>query len=321
MPKPIPIRMSSAGKCPRLQYYAAHETPESNPPDRQSENRMALGDAAETILINNMVKDGWEITDTRAVPDGEQIELEIDQPLPMTGHPDGICRHPEHTRGKWVTLECKSMSTEQLQRVRRHGIARIYPDYLAQVTCYARVLYEQGRVSHPHRAVFTYMDRDGDNPAPERVSWETDHEDELWHSLTLNWQRITSGQIPERPYAPDDTNCQLCPYYTLCQGQNPPESWQRPATTYEPEVIEAGEVWLDADLKRRQSREILMQACPDPYEPGLIAGPVRASWFWPKESDTYDPAILERLVPQEVLRQCLNAKAKGPAFWIRDSNR
>ena len=172
MSHPIPIRMSSAGKCPRMQYYAAIGTPESNPPDRQSENRMALGDAAETILINNMIADGWEIVDTRAVEGGEQIELEISWPLPMTGHPDGICRHQHHTNGKWVTLECKSMSTPRLQEVRQHGIAKIYPEYLAQTTCYSRVLYEQKQVVHPHRAVFAYMDRDGENPAPEKSCLE-----------------------------------------------------------------------------------------------------------------------------------------------------
>ena len=170
---PIPIRMSSAGYCPRRQAYAALGEPPSSLPTRQDENRMALGDAAEDILVNNMLRDGWEITDTRSVPGGEQLELEIDFPLPMTGHPDGICRHPEHTRNLWVTLECKSMFEDRLFRVKHEGIAQVYPEYLAQAMTYSRILYESGRVAHPHRAVFAIMDRDGEQLPPERVAWDT----------------------------------------------------------------------------------------------------------------------------------------------------
>ena len=321
MSHPIPIRMSSAGKCPRMQYYAAIGTPESNPPDRQSENRMALGDAAETILINNMIADGWEITDTRAVEGGEQIELEINWPLSMTGHPDGICRHPHHTNGKWVTLECKSMSTTRLQEVRRDGIAKIYPEYLAQMTCYSRVLYERKQVVHPHRAILAYMDRDGENPAPERVVWDENYEIALWERLNLTWTMIQRDEPPERPYAPDDTHCEYCSFYTLCQGQDPPTSWHRPATTDDQEIIEAAEAWLSADTQRKASREKIAQMVTDPYGPGLVAGPVIASWFWPREIDIYDPEILEREIPGDILRRCRNSKAKGPAFWIRPERR
>ena len=282
---------------------------------------MALGDAAETILIRNMVADGWEVADTRAVPGGEQIELEIAWPLPMTGHPDGICRHPEHTNGQWVTLECKSMSTGQLQRVRQAGIAQVYPEYLAQVACYSRILFEQGRVAHPRRAVFACMDRDGDNPAPERVKWTGAQEEKLWNKLAGTWRLIESDTAPSRPYEPDDVHCRYCPYHTRCQGQDPPAGWERPAITYDDELVAAAESWLQADRARRKARDTLSTEVADPYGPGLIAGPLQASWFWPKERDTYDPEILERMVPADVLRQCRNSQAKGPAFWIRPRRR
>ena len=318
MPTPNPIRMSSAGKCPRRQYYTAYETPESNPPDRQSYNRMALGDAAETILINNMIQDGWEITDTRAVEGGEQIEIVIDDPIPMTGHPDGICRHAEHTNGKWVPLECKSMSTPRLQEVIKDGIAQIYPDYMAQITCYSRVLYEQKQVTHPQRAIFAYMDRDGRNPPPERVSWTQAQETDIWNRLSNTWDMILKEQLPERPYEPDDKECEFCPYFTMCQLQDPPTTWDKPETILDPIIINAGQQWVEANIKRKQATGVIRKAVEDIYSSGIIAGPIQASLFWPRSRDEYDPELLEKEIPMEILRKCLNPDSKGPGFWIRE---
>lgn len=318
-PAPIPIRMSSAGYCPRRQAYAALGQEPSEHSSRQDDNRKALGDAAENILIHNMLEDGWEITDTRAVASGEQLELEIDYPLPMTGHPDGICRHPEHTRNLWVTLECKSMSESRLHQVQSDGIAAVYPEYLAQVIAYSRVLYNLNRVSHPHRAVFAYMSREGDNPAPERVVWDPDTEDVLWYELTRTWDHITRRQLPPRPYEPDDPHCEYCPFYSLCHDEDPPD-WRNPYQVDEPEVVKAAQDWLEADQARRKATQKLREAAAG-HESGIVTGPVQASWFYPRESIGYDIELLRRRVPADVLQQCRSAESKPPAFWIRARRR
>ena len=317
--EPIPIRMSSAGYCPRRQAYAALDAEVSNPPDRQAENRMALGDAAENILINNLIADGWEVTDTRAVPGGEQLELEIADPLPMTGHPDGVCRHPVHTRDRWVTLECKSMSDARLLEVANAGIAAVYPEYLAQAMTYSRVLYEMGRVVHPHRAVFACLSREGEYQPPERVSWQPEAESSLWQRLTNTWSAIHHGELPERPYQADNPKCAYCPYFTLCHDAEPPD-WRSPHRIEDASVIEAAQLWLDADTQRRNAAATL-RAATAPYENGIIAGPVQASQFYPRSAQEYDPDRLHRLVPADVLRECRRENAPKPAFWIRRANR
>ena len=312
---PIPIRMSSAGYCPRRQGYAAMSTEPSNPPTRQDQNRMALGDAAEDILVYNMIEDGWEVTDTRAVPGGEQLELEIDFPLPMTGHPDGICRHSTHTRNRWVTLECKSMFPELLRQVEWEGIAAVYPEYLAQAMTYSRTLYNMGLVAHPHRAVFALMDRDGDNPGPERVAWDGQQERELWRGLERTWRIIERGELPPRPYEPDHPKCRYCPYFNLCHDQDPPD-WRNPYHVDDAATLEAAQEWLDADRRRKAATAQLRQAA-EKHESGIVAGPVQASFFYPKTKERYDPDLLQRHVPADVLRRCRNSYEEPPAFWIR----
>ena len=316
---PIPIRMSSAGYCPRRQAYAALGEPPSNLPTRHDENRMALGDAAEDILVNNMLRDGWEVTDTRSVPGGEQLELEIDFPLPMTGHPDGICRHPEHTRNLWVTLECKSMFEDRLFRVKHEGITQVYPEYLAQTMTYSRILYESGRVAHPHRAVFAVMDRDGEQLPPERVAWDTSAEDRLWQDLTTTWSAITRGELPPRPYEPDHEKCRYCPYFSVCHNQNPPD-WRNPSRLEDQATLDAARQWLEADRLRRDAAQHL-RAAAQGHESGIIAGPVRASFFHPRPTTGYDSNLLEQRVPADILRECRNTRQDPPAFWIRPDRR
>lgn len=313
-----PVRMSSAGYCPRRQAYAATGVTPTNEPDRQARNRMALGDAAEDILVRNLIDDGWEVAHTRAV-DGEQLELEINQPLPMTGHPDGLCRHPEHTRNLWVTLECKSMSEDRVQRVRDEGIAQVYPEYLAQAICYSRVLYDRRLVAHPRRAVFAVMSREGHMPAPERVAWDQDQEDRHWRELRATWQTIQESRLPSRPYEPDDPHCRYCPYFNICQDREPAD-WRRPHVITEPWALAAARRWLHADRSRRESAALLREAAVE-HPRGIIAGPVQASWFHPRSRKQYDPELLERRFPAEELRLCLSSPTEPPAFWIRPARR
>lgn len=316
---PVPIRMSSAGHCPRQQAYASLEYEASDPPDRQSQNRMALGDAAENILIDNMTQDGWVVRHTRAVPGGEQLAIGLADP-PMTGHPDGVCRHPVHTDNRWLTLECKSMSSDRLRETERNGIAATYPEYLAQVACYSRILYRLEIVDEPRRAVFAYMDREGNQPAPETVSWDEDYELTLRQQIAATWKQITQRQLPERPYAADDRHCRYCRYFTICQGQAP--DWRdlpQPQQVHEPHLLEAAQQWQEANQIRNAARQVLIAACPDPEHPGIIAGDITASWFIPnsRKGERYDTDLLRTMLTAEQLRQARHTDRTEPGFWIR----
>ena len=320
-PYPLPIRMSSAGHCPRQQAYASLEQPPSDPPDRQARNRMAIGDAAENILIHNLTADGWHISHTRAVPNGEQLSIGLLDP-PMTGHPDGVCRHPVHTDGRRLTLECKSMSSDRLRQAEQQGIAAVFPDYLAQVTLYSRILYNLDIVDEPQQAVFAYMDREGNQPAPEIVSWDDHHEQTLLQRLADTWELIQDRQLPERPYPADDPHCRYCQFFTLCQGQTP--DWTdlpRPAVDDRPEIVAAAQRWHEATQARNAAKDILQTACPDVEHPGIIAGDIIASWFIPKRNQRYDTDALRRMLTAEQMREARATDRAEPAFWIRPQRR
>ena len=97
------------------------------------------------------------------------------------------------------------------------------------------------------------MSRDGDNPPQERIAWTATQESALWKTLRKTWNMILQGREPERPYLPDDKRCQYCPYYTMCQGQDPPTSWEMPSVNRDPELVAAAERWLQADSIRRDA--------------------------------------------------------------------
>ncbi len=125
--EPPHLRISSAGRCPRASAYAAAGEPESNPPGNQARNRMAMGHMAEVLILKELERNGWE-TEHTVLSEGGQLELEMELPgagATITGHPDGICRHPDLTNNQWVTLECKSMGPERALEVERDGVARL----------------------------------------------------------------------------------------------------------------------------------------------------------------------------------------------------
>ena len=171
---PRPIRMSGAGHCPRRQAYQSLGYPPSNPPDAAGRNRMALGDACETLIIHGLLDDGWTVQHTQATPGSAQLEIVRRHP-PMTGHPDGVCRHPDITGGSRLTLEAKSMSPELLDRVIFEGIENVYPEYLDQAAIYSHHLYAHQLIDEPNCAVFATMDREGRPGPPQLVRWPEQH--------------------------------------------------------------------------------------------------------------------------------------------------
>ena len=52
----------------------------------------------------------------------------------------------------------------------------------------------------------------------------------------------------------------------------------------------------------------------------LTAAGVTAGYFHPREPK-YDPGMLEKLVPADVLRKCAPGPAAKDAFWVRKARR
>ena len=319
------LSMSSAGKCPRAQAYAFQELEESNPPDRHSQNRMNLGHVAEILIVMDLHKNGWE-TDHTVLSKKGQLELEVQVPgtdVTLRGHPDGICRHPEVTQNLWVTLECKSMSPRRALEVEEHGIAETYPAHMAQIGLYGRKLHEIGLVSHPERGVFAMMDRDGRPLTPEQVKWEPEDVDQVYATLREIIETTRAGNLPERPYGHESKICEYCSYHTACWGYYKP--WRekgKPVLTNDPTVLQAAETWMNTKPQVDQARQILQDACDQQDQTDVLAGNVQAGYFQPREPRIYDPDLLERHVPIDVLRKCfLDEQKKRPIFWVRTKRR
>ena len=318
------LRISSAGKCPRLQAYTAMGEQETNPPDQQARNRMAMGHMAEILIILELERNGWE---TRYTVLSEQGQLELEIPIPgtkyvITGHPDGACMHPEFTRGLWVTLECKSMGPGRAVEVERKGIAEIYPSYIAQIALYTRKLHEMKAVSHPERGAFGLMDREGRNLPVEWARWTKADVDEILESLADIVRKTEAGDLPDRPFEQGSTDCRYCRYHNLCWGMNPqaeePEKQRDPVHPTQPEVLEAARTWAELNPRVTQARNMLQSVSNANGGADVIAEGVVGGYFQPRNEVFYDPDALERAIPAEILQRCrAGVKEKPKAFWVR----
>ena len=332
-PQPPHLRMSAAGKCPRVLAYAHQECQESNPPDDHSFNRMAMGHMAEILIVRNLHKNGWE-TDHTVLSAGGQLEVRFQVPgtdVSLTGHPDGICMHPVFTRGKWVTLECKSMGIERGEETQEKGVAETYPEYMVQISLYGRELHRMGLVSHPTVGVFGMIDRDGRPIPPERVSWDESLVNETLIKLKSVVESVEQGELPERPYGPNSMKCRYCNYNLLCRGpqdeiqdqvQERYNGYELKKTwkTDDPEIVEAARTWLELKSTMDDAKDILQKASDDAGKVDVIAGMVIAGYFQPRNPPAYDPEILDQLVPADILKKCrLPEERNRQGFWIRQA--
>ena len=320
---PLTMRMSAAGHCPRSIAYRSLGFAESDPPDQAGQNRMALGNAAELLIIKHMQKLGYETALTKE-SGAAQLEVTLDSP-PMTGHPDGICRHPVHTQNQWVGLECKSMYDDQMTRVETEGLATIYPEYVAQTALYANALYDRKLVAYRHRAIFGIMSRDGNVIEPQLVSWDSRRLAEVKASLGETWSHIERGHLPAAPYQPDDPKCAECRFFTTCH--NPKRLSIRktrkeaPLNIIEPTTVELASQYQEAKDRVDAARARLREICEQNQKRDIIAGRLRAGFFQPSPARQYDPDTLRKYLTSAQLHEAEITRQPAPAFWIRPHRR
>ena len=318
------LRISSAGRCPRMQAYSVMGEEETNRSDRQGENRMAMGHMAEILIVQEMERNGWE---TRYTTLSEQGQLELEVEIPGTGrtirgHPDGVCMHPEFTRGLWVTLECKSMSPNKAIEVERRGIGEVYPSYIAQIALYTRKLNEMKLVSHPERGAFGMMDREGRVLPIQWARWTKADVDQILETLSDIIRKTGQGNLPPRPYEQSSTDCRYCRYHNLCWETPPPpephEERRGPVHPTQEEVLEAAKRWAENKPIVDRARDMFQAVCNANGEADVIAEGVIGGYFQPRSERVYDPDALERAIPAEVLERCRSSVNEKPkAFWMR----
>ena len=323
---PDGLRISAAGKCPRRLTYAAAGRQPTNPPDEQGYNRMALGHAAEVLIVRSLQASGWETRHT-CIDDG-QLTLtlrHLDINPPVTGHPDGICRHPQLTNGVWVTLECKSMSDAAGDRVDLAGdIFAHYPDYKAQIALYTAELHRQRLVPHRNKGVFAMMSREGRVLPVQRLTWEPDYADRMEAKLQQVHRWAQTGQLPERPHAADSHECGYCPYRNLCwqtEAQAPPfDRREQPTQLPDPAVREAAAAWLKGRRLTDQHKPALEEALRQNDGYPIQAEGVTASYFTPQDQVRYDTSRLARFLSRDQLEACRLAPPQQ-RIWIRPARK
>ena len=269
---------------------------------------------------------GWETRHTIISDDG-QLEITLQIPgsdVVLTGHPDGICRHPDFTGGHWVTLECKSMGEQRAQETQHVGIDLTHPGYIVQISLYSQRLHQMGFTHNPEWGVFGLMDRDGRPVSPQRTSWTPQLVKKTLEKLSNIIELVDRGLIPDRPYAKDSTECRLCNYHDTCWG-TPPDgpvdtpTWKPPMNkNADPETAQAVRTWSQIKPLMDQVRRVLQDSCENEGGADIIADGVIAGFFQPRNPPVYDPDKLARLVPADILQKCAApSRPDKKAFWIR----
>ncbi len=322
------LRISGAYKCPRALSYAYQRIQPSDPPDQKALNIMAIGNFAEILIIRELHRQGWE-TDHTVISATGQLSLKIripDTDVTLTGHPDGICRHPEFTNNRWVTLECKSMSPNRAEETMEKGIAETYPGYITQIALYTHILHQQGSLPNPRDGVFAMMDREGYPMPPERVTWNPELVPETLNTLSRVIRETERKEKIARPYEKQSANCRFCDYHALCWGQpKTPESGLEPTPRLNledtPEIRQAALRWMELKPENDRIKQTLQQASDARNGIDILAEGMIAGYFTPRDEPLYDPHALARLVPADLLKQCRINGRKKKGFWVRSLRR
>ena len=241
--------------------------------------------------------------------------------------------HPDFTKGKWVPLECKSMSVDRGHETQKLGVAETYPEYMVQISLYGRELHRMGLVSHSTVGVFAMIDRDGRPLPPERVTWDQSLVTDTLDKLKMVVDTVAQEELPDRPYGPNSLKCRYCNYNLACRGPEQEVTQQVRYTdngyetkqvwnTDDPEVLSAAQTWLEMKPKVDEVKDALQSASDAAGKVDVIAGVVIAGYFEPRNPPRYSTTQLEKSVPADILRKCLLPEEEARSgFWIRKARR
>ena len=323
--RPGYLRLSQTGQCQRkLHYTHAGELP-SNPTNQERRNKLAMGHALEVLAIISFREHGWETRYT-CLDDGGQLTVETSVDglsEPVSGHPDGICRHPQFTNDKWIPLEVKSMPEFRAEKVEELGLAKVEPSYVMQIAMYGRLLFDQGLTEHHDRGVFAIITREGRMLAPELLKWRSNLSDAGHQRLATAVYTNNQGEPPERPY--DDPNhepCSYCQFRDLCWGNEilsdlqPIIRGQATEMDHDPEAVQAAQDWARAKQLMDQSKSVLEAKLAANGNIPIAAAGVKAEYFRPNEANNYDMAELGRYLTGQIMRQHQNPQRPNRVLWV-----
>ena len=218
MERPVSIRASQSGNCPR-RFQLAAQGVSGLPPWEGMERAYAEGNMHERDILDwaaaNIEGGGWKVT-------AKQKELLIheDNTLRITGHIDGELT--AKNKGRYL-VECKALSRRGYQELVRNGVAVAHPQYMAQVQ-----LYLHGTQFYPWAKTNTafLVARDKETPRNrlwdhyvERIPYDPEAAIAIIEGLAEIALNIIEGREIDPPYNPeDDWRCRppWCPYTYVC---------------------------------------------------------------------------------------------------------
>ena len=319
------LRLSQSGQCIRRLYYTHLGEIPSNPTHSSRRNQLTMGHALEVLAIIDFKNHGWETRHT-CLDDGGQLTVEVAIPgldRPVTGHPDGTCRHEEFTNNKWVPLEVKSMSEFRAEQVAAIGLIKVEPSYLMQIAMYAPPLYQQGLVDYTDRGVFNLITRAAQPMPPEFLRWKPDLSQRGINRLALVVTAVDDGTPPERPYSdPTESPCSYCPFQKTCWGDEfagelmPITRGQPTDLDHDPDAVQAAQDWAYAKELMDSAKAVLEAKLTANNNAPIAAAGVKAEFFRPNESNNFDMYALGRYLTGEILRNNQNPNKRNRVFWV-----
>ena len=237
------MRMSAIGICQRRLGYEAAETPESDEIPSRNRALMEMGKLLEPVVKQMMRQDGWVITDEEAV------ELAHGR-FVLTGHPDGIARHPELSGGKMAVLEVKTRSGDAARYAWDMGVERSHPEAVWQAALYSYALFGKAE-----DVVIATMDRDSAEYRAERIPTQRVEQAYLTAMKRVNdmGRMIRTETLAPPEYPAGHWKCESCPFRSICGNHIAPDAENGDGALTADELVQQVSVWAEANASAARS--------------------------------------------------------------------
>ncbi len=224
------VGMSQVGGCPRKIWYTAQQTPEGTR-DLDSELTFALGDKIEELIIECMLRAGYDIRD-------QQLDV-MYKGIP--GHIDGMLYIPRmvldiptltaHTEYTRFVVEVKSISGYGFKLVEQKGLLSEKPEYWLQLQGYIAATGADGGLMIMVNKEATKSDNDRllepDIVTKIYIEWVAGDRPAIDAKLDEVNAVIALDSPPDRPYpVPVKFPCSYCAHMKTCWG---PIEYESPA--------------------------------------------------------------------------------------------
>ena len=280
-------RMSESGNCPKV--LAARQLGYEPVPETEASLRiMRESSRHEGWVCEELESEGYAITD-------RQKELTIETPLlKLVGHIDGIA-DKDSTR---QLLEIKALGRFTYAKYLREGLDA-YPEYQAQVTCYAEALKLP--------ILFVVKNRDTGEIIKTRLDKPPMLIDDILSKLNTVELYVRDGELPPEEFDEKRQACRWCHYRYLCTK---PEPESEVKVEELPSLLEAAELYKEgkafeelATERLDQAKSVFLTHSKTTNIDKFKVGGVSVSYLGTRQRQYLDEAKLKELVSGDILKQ------------------